>query len=352
MTRTPPRNGSNGQSPKNKACRSSDEPAVDRHSTEDHCETSKTMNSDDKSTTLTFQPDREAVVRVGRLRRRLAPAFFVLGVVVVAVLAWSGGDYYLLSFGDRVRDPRHDWLSPGGTWGHGLGIAATLLMLSNFFYFVRKRWRVLGRFGPVPLWLTVHVSSGLLSAVVILFHAAFRSRNLIATFSYFSLLVVVLTGLVGRYIYGLVPGTGGSEVSELERLKEQWRLHRDAIRQGMVQKGALHALAPQLAAPRLDAQGIGIKSALSATIGWTGRALSGHRALKRDLTQISVVELNAVGSHLRAMNLLRLQIELFHGLKTLLATWRLGHSLLATFLVVVIVLHVAWSLAFGFRWVF
>ena len=46
---------------------------------------------------------------------------------------------------------------------------------------------------------------GFMSPIVILFHAAFQSNNLVATSTYLSLLIVVSTGIVGRFIYGLVP---------------------------------------------------------------------------------------------------------------------------------------------------
>src|SRR5262249_12436983 len=57
----------------------------------------------------------------------------------------------------------------------------------------------------------------------IAFHAAFQSRNHLATATFASLCIVVATGLVGRFVYGLVPSAGGAVVelamvrAELER---------------------------------------------------------------------------------------------------------------------------------------
>ncbi len=47
-------------------------------------------------------------------------------------LAWAG--YYALEGARRLADARDRTLRPSGTWGHGVGIAATLLMLGNFLY--------------------------------------------------------------------------------------------------------------------------------------------------------------------------------------------------------------------------
>ena len=78
-------------------------------------------------------------------------------------------------------------------------------MLSNFLYAVRKRWERLKGFSSIRNWLTFHQFVGFMSPLVIAFHAAFQSNNLLATSTAISLAIVVLTGVVGRFIFGLVP---------------------------------------------------------------------------------------------------------------------------------------------------
>ena len=79
-------------------------------------------------------------------------------------------------------------------------------MLSNFLYAVRKRTRVLTGLGDIRGWLDFHVFVGAMSPLVIAFHAAFQANNVLATCTAAALLVVMATGVVGRYIYGMVPG--------------------------------------------------------------------------------------------------------------------------------------------------
>src|SRR5207248_2902993 len=50
---------------------------------------------------------------------------------------------------------------------------------------------------------------------------AFQSNNQLATATAAALLVVVLTGIFGRFIYGLVPASGGKDV-ELADLLGSW----------------------------------------------------------------------------------------------------------------------------------
>ena len=55
------------------------------------------------------------------------------------------------------------------------------------------------------VWLDIHVFTGLTAATLVTFHSAFQLRTPIATISAASLGIVVLTGLIGRFLYALAP---------------------------------------------------------------------------------------------------------------------------------------------------
>ncbi len=326
-------------------------------------------------------PFAAEIAMIRRRRRLFALALALAGMCTLAALAAHGGRYYLAHPADRLAFPNDRALRPSGIWGHGVGIVATLIMCANFLYPLRKRMRWMQRTGPVPLWLTFHVFVGLMTPPVILFHAAFRLNNLIATFTYASLLVVMTTGLVGRYIYALVPGSGGLRSGELADLEARWRELTTEIRAAHAAQGAhgTHAdpshtdkareqsrhpdaelpaeedapawLASMLRPP-VPARHSSPARALGAVLAWPGAALAARervRAFSRRLPREQAVRVRAA---VKQMVRLRLQIEFFGGIKRLLATWRFGHSLLALFLVLVILIHVAVSVAFGYRWIF
>ena len=98
-------------------------------------------------------------------------------------------------------------------------------MLSNFLLPLRKHWRRLKGRKSIRHWLTFHVFVGVMSPLVILFHSAFGSNNMIATLCYSSLICVVGTGLVGRFLFGLIPIAGDHylELTELRSRMEQLR---------------------------------------------------------------------------------------------------------------------------------
>jgi hypothetical protein len=306
-----------------------------------------------KKSALPSQPSPHAaeVAAVYRRRRNLALLLAALALLTLTALAYRGGRYYTLDPGGRFAHPQDRTLRPSGVWGHGVGIVATLVMLMNFLYPLRKRAQWMGRTGSVPMWLIFHVSVGLMTPLVILFHAAFRFNNLIATFSYGSLIVVVVTGLIGRYIYSMVPGTSGLRRGELQDLQRSWVETVAGVRTDLGESASPEWL-ERLLTPPIPARETSAARAFRAVLEWPGSALrarSGARSLARRLPHDRGRDLTtAVGQMVR----LRLQIEFFGGIKRLLATWRFGHSLLAFFLVVVIIVHVAVSVAFGYRWIF
>src|SRR5210317_548996 len=85
----------------------------------------------------------------------------VLSLIVAVTfffLLFTGLDYYSTVIEERFYHPHHDWFKPSGLLGHGLGIIGTLLILIGVFgYRIRKRSKVLARFGRLKYWLEFHI---------------------------------------------------------------------------------------------------------------------------------------------------------------------------------------------------
>ena len=116
-------------------------------------------------------------------------------LLVVGGLTHVGYKYYLLPRDLRYKAPEHAFLKPSGMWGHGVGVLATMFMLLNFVYPLRKRLPWFKGRGSITPWLRFHVFVGIMSPIVILFHTAFQWGNQLATSTYVSVVVVVVTGL-------------------------------------------------------------------------------------------------------------------------------------------------------------
>ena len=138
-------------------------------------------------------------------RHRLA-VWLLIGFYVV-VLGWTvihGFSYYRLSLEDRAYHPLNRELRPSGPTGIRLGLLGVASFLGIFLYAIRKRSKTLSRVGKTKNWLDLHVVMGISAPVLITFHAGFRMRGLAGT-SYWIMMAVALSGIVGRYLYSQIP---------------------------------------------------------------------------------------------------------------------------------------------------
>jgi hypothetical protein len=223
-----------------------------------------------------------------------------------------------------------------------VGIAATAVMLSNFFYAVRKRSRALTGFGNIKGWLDFHMFVGLMSPLVIAFHAAFQANNQLAGGTYSALAVVVATGLVGRYIYGLVPAHG-DQAEELEDLAGNFERLR-----AFAAPELAHARGGGALLDRATAQvRAGSLLALFLRFPFEAAALRiGLWSLKRRLEHPHVYP--DLKSALLKLATLRWQLRFYGALKRLLRGWRLFHATLAVFLVLALTAHIGVALYLGY----
>ena len=157
-------------------------------------------------------------------RTRLFLAW-MLALAVVLVIAGYGFNYYTLSAAQRPFSPKHEILRPSGTIGIKLGMFGVLLFFLIYLYPLRKKWGWLGRQGNSRHWLDFHVVLGTTAPIIIAFHASFKFGN-IAGMAFWSMLMVTLSGFVGRYLYSQIPrGLTAAELSkkELEEREEAMR---------------------------------------------------------------------------------------------------------------------------------
>jgi len=111
---------------------------------------------------------------------------FSVGIVAVLWIGWLGRD--------------DNGLTPKSGLGYWLGIAGSVLMLLLLLYPLRKRIRLLRVIGTVPFWFRAHMILGLFGCVLILWHANFRLGSLNSNVALAAMLVVVASGIVGRYL--------------------------------------------------------------------------------------------------------------------------------------------------------
>jgi hypothetical protein len=143
--------------------------------------------------------------------------------VLIAALAVFGWDYYALPLEMRPFSPKHQLLRPSGTIGLNLGFLGVALFVLIFLYALRKAIPWLERMGTAKHWMDFHVVLGVTAPVIIAFHASFKFNN-IAGAAFWVMLVVALSGIVGRYLYAQIPrslGAAGTTYRELQSLEAE-----------------------------------------------------------------------------------------------------------------------------------
>ena len=92
--------------------------------------------------------------------------------------------------------------------GHGIGIAGFILMLMTATLYSLRKLRTDARWGSTAGWLKFHMVTGLVGPYMVLLHTAMKFNGL-AGLTMLLTVVVVISGLVGRYLYTRVPRTAG-----------------------------------------------------------------------------------------------------------------------------------------------
>ena len=249
-------------------------------------------------------------------------------LVVIAAILWLGRmgySYYRLPVegAARVDHPLYDLLRPNGFIGHGLGIVGTLLILIGLFsYMARKRIKVFARWGLLKYWLEVHIFLCSLGYVMVTFHTSFKFGGLVSI-GYWSLTIVFLSGMVGRFLYIQIPRTReGRELSmkEVVELKTQLDIELN--------------------------QKYGIRVADTK-----GRKLT---KLKREMISkgITSKEFRQIRRLLLKEQILEGRIQRLEKLHNLFKYWHVIHLPFALIMLIIMVIHVGVSLYFGYSWIF
>jgi len=294
---------------------------------------------------------RATDLSIGEVRGlRLGRLYLALGLTIVAVLALFGWDYYWLEPEARLHHPRHEFLRPAGLWGHGVGVVATAVMLLNFLYPARKRWRLLHKLGSLRSWMSFHVFVGIMSPTVIAFHAAFQSNNWLASATAISLATLVGTGLIGRWLFGLLPRAGERLMSP-----EQLAMHEKALyaQARESQRAALDREAIDLLLAELEKVSKKRRGLVSALVHLQidffrarGKVLKMRRYFRNreDYVEFREAYLRLWRTHL--------QVSFYDSLRRLMTSWRVLHVVLSIFMVLVMAAHIALSFFLGYRWIF
>jgi len=283
--------------------------------------------------------------------RRVALWLTVLILLLMTgLLFWRGMGYYRLALDARADHPDFRTLSPSGFLGHGYGIVGTALILTNLLYLVRRRFarHIPDSFGTMKAWLNLHVFTGLVGSLLVLFHSAFQLRTPIATVTSVSLGIVVVTGLIGLYLYALVPKAGLKPLKD--RLAEIQPLLpgvakrvEEFVKTAPVTRLPMDAsiLRAVLTMPRWILEARGRRRGMGEAVRGDKLARVVEvkdpkfvRALIQELGELAAAEIDT------------------HAGGAVMRSWRSIHRFLALLMILSVSVHIGVAWYYGFRWIF
>ena len=261
-------------------------------------------------------------------------------VAITVALALRGYSFYKLSLDDRVEHPDYHKLKPDGLIGNGYGYVAAMLVVLNLSYLIRRRFGG-AQLGSMRIWLDIHVFTGLLATALVSFHSAFQLRTPIATLSTASLGVVVLTGLIGRFLYALAPSNA----------RERLRMALDDVEAASpgAREAARIALAEQ-PPPAIPANASLLRSLL-AIPKWRRVGRKRREVLALVLPERTAMSpaLRDAAAELAAAATVDARSD---GVAALLRSWRGLHRFFALVMLATVLLHAGIAWKYGYRWIF
>jgi len=153
--------------------------------------------------------------------RTLFRLLYALLFLFCGALFFIGRDYYLAPLSKKARHALNPVLRQSGSTGHLLAIIGVFFMLLLLLYSLRKRLRSASRWGNLNVWLSAHIFLGIAGPALVLFHSAFKFSGIVSI-AFWAMVLVVASGVVGKFIFTLVPRSlSGLELNRIELETEE-----------------------------------------------------------------------------------------------------------------------------------
>jgi hypothetical protein len=287
------------------------------------------------------------------VHRLYVGSFFVIGIAVVVLLAINGYNYYSTTVEERFFQTEHSILKPSGVLGHGLGILGTLMMIVGVaIYMIRKRARRLFNWGYLKHWLEFHIFLCTVGPLLVLYHTSFKFGGIVAV-SFWSMAAVVFSGVIGRFIYVQIPRTIQGRELDIKQLNEMSydisnRLSREIsvgekITAKIDQLSDLNRykhITPGNSVAYIIKDFFGLKFTLSEL----KREMANH-----DIPKIKIKEILSLT---KSKMILTRRIAYLRTMQNLFKYWHIVHLPFAITMFVIMFIHVAVTIIFGYKWIF
>jgi len=99
-----------------------------------------------------------------------------------------------------------------------MGVVGATMMGLLFLYPLRKHLKFAKTWGRLKIWFVIHMALGIAGPLLILLHSNFRVGSLNAGVALYSMLIVMLSGVVGRFLFVRVNQGLAAQKNAVERM--------------------------------------------------------------------------------------------------------------------------------------
>jgi hypothetical protein len=307
-----------------------------------------------KSTFISHRKNEALTVDKGRPRLAAGlTIIYVLTFAVLVLLLVRGFSYYLTPYYERPHHPEYSLLRPAGSWGLGFGVVGAFMMILMLTYSLRKRIKSFTHMGSLAGWLRLHIYLGIVGPVLIVLHTSFKVQGLVAV-SFWSMVVVALSGYFGRYLYLQIPRNiqghelGLHEIEESNRalsamLSEEYKVGEDQL----VRLDAL----VDVRLPQRAGLWRSLLVSFISDIGWIFK----RRRVQKEYGEILSLPRTHLRQLMRLMReraQLRRRILLLSRIQQLFHYWHVVHKPFAIVMYIVMTVHISIAFWTGYTWIF
>jgi Fe-S-cluster-containing hydrogenase component 2 len=221
------------------------------------------------------------------------------------------------------------------------GYVGTALMVLSMAYLLQRRFGWFYKTATNQFWLDVHIMTGLVGPLFIVLHSAMRLTTWVSI-PFWSMVAVVVSGLIGRYLYTLVPALTSKH--DLEILE-----HRRAITELATDHPAAGDYAYQLmereAVRSERAWQVGLVTLLLWVMVDDLRRMWTRRRDRRALRKLAPRKIaNKIARRIDRVVFFERRKELAPRSKALLKSWKRVHIPFSLVMLVTMLLHIAIAL--------
>jgi hypothetical protein len=272
-------------------------------------------------------------------------------VLVFIILSYYGFSYYNTSLEERFFHVNHSFLKPSGIVGHGLGIFGSLLMIIGVSsYMARKRFRFLSRLGNLKYWLEFHIFLCTLGPIMVLFHTSFKFGGLVSI-SFWSMVAVFLSGIIGRFIYIQIPRTIEGRELSLSEVREMKSNIDEVLKNSYELDEESYNVIVDSTKKKVEIYQSNFIISFLKKYFEDRRNIQKVKAVMKK-NKLTRIERKKVLELVKNDISLNRKIDRLVLMQNLFKYWHVAHLPFALIMLIIMVIHVIVTVVFGFRWIF